>query len=179
MKKKYIHYLIFAIVVTTISCKLLATPPEGENTSDPIENTPVRNDSEGLAQIINLPARPQSALWHVSTPGNENPRSVPGPSDYTLEAVITFSDEDFQAIQADASAYVLDWIVEWDESYFEEWYPDSIKNSFTFDDETGKYRLVHSVYDASQMFGKSPYLTGSFIFSDVNAGELFLSLSSN
>jgi hypothetical protein len=56
------------------------------------------------------------------------------------------------------------------------WYPESVKDSFTLDAMTGKYKLKVAAYDASVMFGKPPFSTGSFII--LNANELFLSLSS-
>ena len=175
-------FLIAILIATTLSCKLSTAASEGRNLPDstpmaPVHTDPVHTDIEGLSSFIDLPMQPESVLWRVTKRGVEGSRMVPGPSDYKLEAVLTFSPENIQTIQDQSSAYALDWSVAWEESDFEAWYPDSVKQSFTFDAVTGKYERNGSVYEASEMFGTLSYSTGSFFVTD--SGEIVLSLFSN
>ena len=168
MKTKGLALFFAAFIVIAAACRSSVPTQPG---------VVVRNDVEGLMQMINLPARPQSVLWVVSPRGDKNSRLVPGPSDSVLEAVITFSPEDLQTIWATAEAHVQAEGMIWDETDFEDWYPDSLKRSFVYDSGTGKYKFSGPVYDAASIFGKSPYLTGGFIVFNAADGELFLSLS--
>lgn len=144
--------------------------------STPANLTTAQDSITELANLINLPFQPENALWNIGQMGDEDARTTPGPTDYRIEAVLKFSTEDMAQIQNQANAFKLDWEVKWEESYFEAWYPDSVKNSFTLDAETGEYELNGSAYNASTMFTKPPYSTGSFII--LNNNEIFLSLSS-
>lgn len=168
-------FIILLLVSTTVSCQLTTPPFEGEIMPESTESVAVSRNIEELGQLINLPFYPETVLWIVTPVGDPGDRTAPGPNDYKLEAVIKLSVEDMNKFRKLANSYKLNWNVEWEESYFESWYPPSVKQSFTLDTETGKYRLNGSAYDASEMFGKSPYLMGSFIITSDD--EILLNLS--
>jgi hypothetical protein len=134
----------------------------------------VLSDTDALAQLITLPMQPERVTWKLTALG-ENSGRVPGPTDYTLRAVLKLSAKDATSLRAQAQPHARNWNVVWEESHFEAWYPDSVKQSFTFDASAGKYHLNGSVYDAAALFGKPPFTSGSFIITD--SDEVFLSLS--
>jgi hypothetical protein len=62
------------------------------------------DDIASLAKMVNLPAVPVSAHWAVA-PGTQTNSGAPGPTDWTLDATITFSAADAAKISGVESFY--------------------------------------------------------------------------
>lgn len=137
----------------------------------------VHTDIAGLSELLSLPAVPERVQWHRSVQGAATQGALPGPSSSGLEAVLTFSADDVRALEQQAKPFVVDRAVEWDASYFEPWYPASIRDSFVLDPASGKYRLERPLYDATTLFGKPPYSAGHFIIT--NSGDVFVSMGAD
>jgi hypothetical protein len=63
------------------------------------------DDIATLAKLINLPAVPLAIHWRVEPMGAADSARAPGPSDWTLDATITFSAADAARISGVESFY--------------------------------------------------------------------------
>jgi hypothetical protein len=81
-------------ILCAINCRYLE--------SAPISNTNVKknmepsNDLAKLAEKITLPATPEKVIWEIVPRGEES--VIPGPTDFELRAILTFSKEDADKI---------------------------------------------------------------------------------
>lgn len=139
---------------------------ETNQKSDP--QTIISTDIDALKTIINLHNyQPQHVEWKYWTLGNQsNERmSVPGPTDYALEAKLVFDSETIERIKKDylslstqaktlsKDSFRFDWITKTDS--------EQIENS----------NLV--VYDAF-LFHKDALINGKFIILDEQSILLYL-----
>lgn len=155
---------VLALLSFLLSCQLTAAPAN-ERANEAAEPVAVQDNLESLAQHITLPFPPETALWTITPLGNSSARSAPGPTDYRLDAVLTFSPADLDKLRAEAVADAVNGEIVWQESSFASWYPDSVKQSFSHDEESASYTFNGSAYDAAALFGKSPYLNGRFFIT--------------
>jgi len=63
------------------------------------------DDIATLAKLVNLPALPLATHWRVEPMGAQDSARAPGPSDWTLDATITFSASDAARISGVESFY--------------------------------------------------------------------------
>lgn len=63
------------------------------------------DDIASLAKMVNLPAVPVSAHWSVAPETQTDSGRVPGPTDWTLDATITFSADEAAKISGVESFY--------------------------------------------------------------------------
>jgi hypothetical protein len=61
----------------------------------------VSTDVDELAKLVRLPYRPSAAQWQTALLGEAS--DVPGPTDWTLTAVLTFAEEDAEKLVAAAA----------------------------------------------------------------------------
>ena len=131
----------------------------------------VRNDREGLAALINLPAQPTQVAW-LSQPLGIDSGRVPGPTDLELHAVVTFAPADLEAIRQ--QAIPLGGVVQWSAKEFKPWYPPTVRDSFQPDG--AMFNLTVPLYDADPIFGQNNSWRGTFFITP--SGDLVLILRS-
>lgn len=148
-----------------------ASPTVTKESSMPVEVAEVRTDLDGLAAFISLPAQPTSVQWTTTILNPNTDRSVPGPTDMQIEAVMSFAAADLEQLKAQAQP--LGWTVQWKESTFKPWHPQSVRDAFEADGDV--FKLTVPVYDAIPVF--SPSQAGSFFVTP--AGDVFLSIATN
>jgi hypothetical protein len=93
-----------------------------KNGGSTVRESELHTDVDGLLRHISLPHQPERVLWRMRTLG-EASSLVPGPTDYKLVAVITFTSTDAKAILE--SAPVLDRPD--DDLPSEPWFPDAVR----------------------------------------------------
>lgn len=117
MAKTILQILIFCFTLLAFGCS------ENTHHSDKkATDIYLSKNVDSLAQHINLNRyRPDSVLWTIRKLGIANER-VPGPTDYTLQAIMNFDKKDIQKIrhqyallstsfkQRDIHAYKFDWL---------------------------------------------------------------------
>ncbi|MBM7843860.1 hypothetical protein [Herpetosiphon giganteus] len=140
-------------------------------TPTPSAAAPVRTDIDGLAAFVSLPFQPTSVQWTATTLTAQPDRSVPGPTDTQLEAVLSFAAADLEQLRTQAQP--LSWKPQWKESTFKPWYPQSVRAAFAFDGDA--FQLTVPSYDAIPVFGSTR--PGSFFITP--AGDVLLSISTN
>ncbi len=119
----------------------------------------VSTDVEALSKLITLPARPLSAVWRRQVRGTANSR-IPGPTDWQLEALLTFDQDDAEQLMEEAkksdkprdigSIETVDWLPSEARQYFE-----SVPNS-------SKYKVKDEAY-AADAFAKPPLSQGYLV----------------
>lgn len=98
---------LFSMMLT--SCSPTSTANQGtanqQSTAPPPTATAqsplISTDAKKLGQLITLPYQPLSVVWTSKVQGGGN-SSAPGPTDYSLTAVITFKPQDMAKIIASA-----------------------------------------------------------------------------
>ncbi|WP_054535188.1 hypothetical protein [Herpetosiphon geysericola] len=140
-------------------------------TPTPIAAALVRTDIEGLAAFVSLPFQPTSVQWTTTTLTAQPDRSVPGPTDMQVEAVLSFTAADLEQLRAQAQP--LSWKPQWKATTFKPWYPQSVRDAFAFDGDA--FQLTVPSYDAIPVFGSTR--PGSFFITP--AGDVLLSISTN
>src|SRR5262245_1854959 len=78
--------LLVSCTAATSGTNNSPTPTANSNQKD---NSVVSTSVEDLGKLVNLAERPSSVAWRKRTLGAAN-SSVPGPTDWQLEAVLTF-----------------------------------------------------------------------------------------
>ena len=90
---------LFGVAVALLGLAILLWPHE--HRTAPSEG----DDIATLAKLVNLPAMPLAAHWRVEPEGAGDSARAPGPSDWTLDATITFSAADAARISGVESFY--------------------------------------------------------------------------
>jgi hypothetical protein len=141
--------------------------------STPRKEQPLRSDIGLLSQTISLPYPPDSVLWLVEDQTSSG-RAI-GPSDYTILAVLYFSDEQFAKIRTDlAQMDDISNAIYLEKSFAKEWFPPALRTKFYLE---GDYtRIISSVYPA-KLFHMSPYLDGFCVVADTNEVLVCMSTS--
>lgn len=138
----------------------------------------VSRDVNRLSQHIRLPFRPISAVWQIEAQGTtgqgaaNSGRTVPGPTDWNLTAVLTFRPQDLQKIVARASrrpAPSSRGIVK-----PRNWLPAGVRKYVVKDPQTGAYRLQGRVLDAGDFMKLS--LANGFMVRVANTSHIYLYL---
>lgn len=160
-----LYYLVAILGCMVWGCASQTAPPT------PIAAAQVRTDIDGLAAFINIPFQPTSVQWTTTTLNPQTDRSVPGPTDMQVEAVLSFATADLEQLRAQAQP--LGWNVQWKETTFKPWHPQSIRAAFQ--PEGDGFKLTVPVYDAIPVF--SPSNAGSFFITP--AGDVFLSIATH
>ena len=114
---------------------------------------------EELGKLVNLTEHPSSVVWRKRTLGAAN-SSVPGPTDWQLEAVLTFDQAHAQQLIEQAkksesprdigSLETVDWL------------PTETQQYFHQDVGSSKYKPAGEIYSASP-FVKSPLTQGYLV----------------
>lgn len=97
---------LLLLLVSSVSCRQSGSGPRAVPNASASQSlaSPVSRDVDRLGRNIRLPRRPVSVVWQVTARGSGGgDRGVPGPTDYTLTAVITFRSQDIKAIVAQAA----------------------------------------------------------------------------
>lgn len=129
-------------------------------------------DIEALRKYINLPRRPVSAVWRAGVQGGEGSLDVPGPTDWYLTAVLTFSPKDMEEIVAEASRR--------ERPRFRiavkeiDWFPDEAKKYASKEEGADDFKLEGQLYDPSA-FVKPP-LMGGYLLRIGETTHLFVNL---
>ena len=119
----------------------------------------VSTDVEALSKLINLPVRPVSAVWRRQVRGTANSR-VPGPTDWYLEALLTFDQDDAEKLAQEAKkSEKLRDIGSIDDL---DWLPSEARQNFEAEPNSSKYRVKGEAYPADA-FAKTPLLNGYLI----------------
>ncbi len=103
---KIIKSLVFIsaalFILCTTGCRYLESVPiSNTSNTNAKKNMEPSNDLTKLAEKITLPAKPEKAIWEIVPRGIES--IVPGPTDYELHAILTFSKEDADKIADNAA----------------------------------------------------------------------------
>jgi hypothetical protein len=129
--------------------KMSATP---ESAATPSQNL------DELARVVNLPLRPQTAVWQRKRLGGNQVSDIPGPSDWNLTAVLRYSDEDAEKVAAAAAKHET---AAPDEAEIEEWFPAELRK-LAEDSATTPKTIAGQRYRADD-FRRAPLLSGSLI----------------
>ena len=119
----------------------------------------VSTDVEALSRLITLPARPVSAVWRRQIRGTADSR-VPGPTDWYLEALLTFDqvDADHLTDEAKKSEKLRDI----DSIEGVDWLPTEARQNFEAVPNSSKYKVKGDAYPADA-FAKPPLSQGYLI----------------
>lgn len=139
----------------------VATPAEQNQNMSTAERKDAEpsTDIDALNRAITLPRRPTAAIWQRAVKGS-NRSGVPGPTDYELQAVLTFSEEDAERIVEEAAKRERPGDVGTIKKL--DWFPAGVKEQLTKESDSDEYRIKGEVYDASA-FAKSPLSHGYFV----------------
>ncbi len=126
-------------------------------------NFQLNTNVDSLGHFINLSIyKPKSVKWTIKTLGTANSR-VPGPTDYNLQAIMTFDSLSIRAIKRDYSLLSVNFN------------PKNI-NKFSFDWLPQNYEFVEDSGDAVTYppfcFESNSYFIGGFI---INKNDILLS----
>jgi hypothetical protein len=116
----------------------------------------VSTDVDGLAAIIRMPIRPVSVVWRRQVLGSAGSQ-VPGPTDWELEALLTFDQNDAERLADEArhsekprDIGSIDGI---------EWLPSEARSDFEAVPKSSRYRAKGESYVATS-FAKPPLSQG-------------------
>lgn len=145
---------VFFLVLLS-SCQSLEVAPKVVSNS-----MTVSADVETLGKYINLPSRPIKVFWQ--TVDITKPSSVPGPTDWSLIAVLTFNEQDLDSIlrgsvrsQQMNRPYIQ-------EKFVLAWFPLELKKSLASSETPGFWRINQDGYEPD-LFEKAPLLHGYFV----------------
>ena len=162
--------LLFALLAACVN------PSQSAPRSTPSLNnsSPVSNSLSDLKKYITVPGTPSAAQWQITRlgPDNNDDRSVPGPSTYELNAVITYSPADLAVLKTASTTSSDSIAASVDEAFFLNWFPVSVKAAFAKQPD-GHYVFSDTHYSA-QAFYKTPYDEGRLLF--VSATEVLVVL---
>jgi hypothetical protein len=132
----------------------------------------VSTSVEELGKLVNLAERPSSVVWRRRTLGNAG-SSIPGPTDWQLEAVLTFNQQQAERVLEQAKTSTAK---PRDTGSFDniDWLPVEIRQHFHQDTGTAKYKLTGEGYSPGT-FVKSP-LTQGYLVHLGNSPNFFLVL---
>jgi len=119
----------------------------------------VSMDVEALSKLIKLPVRPVSVVWRRQVRGSANSR-VPGPTDWHLEALLTFDTDDAEQVTDEAKKSEKPRDIGSIEGI--DWLPSDAKQNFEADPNTSKYKVKGEAY-AADAFAKPPLSQGYLI----------------
>jgi hypothetical protein len=154
--RKFCFKLFLIIIYVIFTTNLTACEKKQNNKGTSKVNTNINE----ISKLINLPYRPISVSWQTTEIGDPNDMRVPGPADWSLDAVLLFSKSQVKDILSkskkiqDDSKYLLNTIN---------------KNLLEKNDVMDK-----EVYQAD-IFAKTPLLDG-IIVRIKNTNKLFVSL---
>lgn len=106
-----------------------------------------RNVSE-LRKYITLPYPPKAVIWLTETKGSGS-SIVPGPTDWSLTAVLNFRPEDAEKIVAAASSQSPPVVGAVERM---EWFPEDVFAQAMKEPGTEQYRIKGEVYSASAFY---------------------------
>jgi len=116
-------------------------------------------DIDALNRVITLTRRPTAAIWQRAVKGSGR-SDVPGPTDYELQAVLTFSEEDAESIVEEAAKRERPSDVGTIKKL--DWFPAEVKENLIEEPGSDEYRFKGETYDAGA-FAKSPLTHGYFV----------------
>ena len=119
----------------------------------------VSSDVEALGKLITLPVRPVSAVWRRQVRGTPN-SGIPGPTDWQLEALLTFDEDDAAHLTEEAKKSEKPRDIGSIEGI--DWLPDEVRQSFEAAPNSSKYRVKGDAY-AAGAFAKPPLSQGYLI----------------
>jgi hypothetical protein len=119
----------------------------------------VSTDVDALSKIITLPVRPVSAVWRRQIRGTADSR-VPGPTDWYLEALLTFEPDDAESLAEEAKK--SEKLRDIDSIEGIDWLPEEARQNFEAVPNTPKYKVKGEAYPADA-FAKTPLLSGYFV----------------
>lgn len=128
----------------------------------------VSNDIEKLGNVINFPVKPEKVVWQAVVRGGES--TIPGPSDYELRAILTFSKADADKITKKASEKETPRDIPTIPMY--KFIPAELKDKLKKDGDN--YKFEGDLLDASEFY-KSSFRDGYLVrIKDTN--QFFLHL---
>lgn len=149
--KWFILSAIALITVSSWSCTISSNSekaarrlPDTAEVKTQTSKSKVSSDVLELSKYIVLPYRPTAVLWQTAIQGNASNR-VPGPTDWELTAILTFSQADVEKIVAEAALQENPYV---DSVQPQEWFPPELKAYVVKDANTGEYQLQGKVYSA-------------------------------
>jgi hypothetical protein len=140
--------LLLLVCITALSC------------SD--KDTGLRTDITGLEKYMKLPAKPESVLWEYWNSGEGDLISL-GPTDYSITAVIKFSEDDYRKLRREYSDKEAK-EKQFSKDFIGEWFPKSAKD-FT-EDKEGYITLP--TWNDPKDFSLSQSLQGYLFFTKNN-----------
>jgi len=164
-------FCVAAYLVIFLSCTSASntpTAPSGASTPNNAERNggmpqtvpnEVSTDVEALSRLITLPAPPVSAVWRRQVRGTPNSR-VPGPTDWYLEALLTFDQDDAEKIAKEAKK--LEKLRDIDSIEGVDWLPAETRQNLEAVPNTPKYKVKGEAYPADA-FAKTPLLNGYLV----------------
>ena len=125
-----------------------------KQTEEKISETYVSHNLDSLSQLINLTSfKPKSVSWTVKKLGISDDRN-PGPTDYKLEALLTFEDTTIARLKTAYKSLYLTPMPENPKTFTFDWLPEN----YTINKDT-----AFDIRCRADFFIKSPYTGGSFI----------------
>jgi len=133
----------------------------------------VETSMSHFKKMVKLPAEPSSVKWIIVNQGEEGSRMLEGPGDYYLLAIVSFREAEFDKLQAALEQHsTKSNNVTRSRDFIRDWFPPSIKASFTEDDD-GTEHINQAVYDAKDL-GVSPLIHGDCFLTENNEMLLYL-----
>ncbi|HEY9695365.1 MAG TPA: hypothetical protein V6D15_24460 [Oculatellaceae cyanobacterium] len=117
-------------------------------TSSESNNLNISRNVNELKKYITLPYSPQAVVWLTEIKGS-NTSTVPGPTDWSLTAVLTFRPEDAKKI---VSASSLASPAVFGTVELMEWFPPDVKAQVLKDPSTKQYTIKGKMYSANAFY---------------------------
>jgi len=108
----------------------------------------VNTNIDELSKFINLPYRPKSVWWQTTEIGDPNDTRVPGPTDWSMDAVLLFDEQQVEAILSKSKK------IHNDSKYL----INTISKNVLHEDDV----MNNEVYQGD-LFAKSPLLDGIIV----------------
>ena len=147
--------LFVSFFVLLLSCQPSKITPQVAS-----NDMAVSTDVKTLGKYINLPSPPIRVFWQ--TMDITKPSLAPGPTDWSLMGVLTFSEQAIENIMQKSvrsqqmnRPYIQ-------EQFVLDWFPLELKNSLTASETPGFWRINQDGYEP-EIFEKSPLLHGYFV----------------
>jgi hypothetical protein len=118
----------------------------------------VSQDVNALASIIPLDPQPVAVSWQRKALGSNHVVDIPGPTDYSLTAVLQYRDEDVAAVVAAAAKMAPAAI---GEVAWQDWFPAALK-PFATPSQDGNLVLKGERYQSHQI-KRAPLLQGPLV----------------
>ncbi len=159
--KARLFYCICTLLISAVSC----------STGEEDQSIP-STDIDLLAGNITLSPRPDSAKWITFYPGGQPGGFTMGPTDHGVIACLKYSSEDFEKVFAmvDTSDHYYDNMC-LDSTFVKDWFPPSIKQSFTTVSSTRAGKQVDCVVTKQRPYSLTPFSStrwGFCIFTNDN-----------